>query len=94
MGLLQVVLECCRYFCSATFGIIGHLVQSLAIIIVLQLAEGLHAFVHIVVDNGKAVTVVLERFPTRKAQVLSVVYQHQAALQHIGSTHGRKAVEV
>ena len=60
----------------------------------MQLAEGLHTAVQIVVDDGEAVAVVVKRFPTWEIQVLGIVHQVHAALQDVCSTHGREAVEV
>ena len=94
MCFLQIVLKCSRYLSTSSFGIISHLVESLTIIVVLQLTERLHCLVEIIVYDSKAITVVLERFPSWKSQILRIVNQYQTTLQHIGSTHRSKAVEI
>ena len=94
MTFLQVVLDRRGDLRSATLRVVGHFVEALAVIVVLQLAEGSHATVEIVVDDGESVSVVVERFPSGELQVLRVVGEVHAALQHILASHGREAVEI
>ena len=80
---------------AAALGIVGHFVEPLAIVVVLQLPEGLHGFVQVVVDEGIAVArILLEGLPADIVQTLAVVHQVHAALQHLGASQRREAVEV
>ena len=94
MGFLQPFFQSRRDLCSSPFHIVGHLVESLAVIIILQLSEGLHCLVEIIVDNGKAVTAVLKRLPPWVTQILRIVHEIHALLQDLRTTHRRKAVQI
>ena len=94
MTLLQVVLYGRRHVGTSTVHVGRHLVQSRAIVVVLQLSEWLHGSVKIVVDDGKPVAAVVEGFPSWVVQVLGVVGKVHALLQHVLATHRRKRVEV
>ena len=94
VGFLQVVLKGSGDFRPPAFGVVGHLVESLAIVVVLQLAEGLHGPVEIIVDDGKTVAVGVEALPSREGEVLGVVGQVHAPLQHILAAHGGECVEI
>ena len=93
MGLLQI-LQSGGDIGASTLGVVGHLVKSVAVIVVLQLPEGLHGAFHIVVDNGKAVAVVIESLPSVKVQVLGIVHQIKALLEDFLTAHGRERVKV
>ena len=60
----------------------------------MQLTEGLHRFVEIIVDDGKAVSAVLKRLPSWVTQILGIVHEIHALLQDLRTTHRRKAVEI
>lgn len=79
---------------ASSLGIVGHLVESLAVVVVLHLSEGLHSSVEIVGYDGVSVSVVIEGFPARVRQVLCIVGEVHASLQHILASHRRKGVEV
>ena len=88
LGFLQSCFQGCGYLGSASFRIVRHLVESLAVVVVLQLAEGLHRAVKIVVDDGEAVAVVVESLPARVVEVLRIVGEIHATLQHVLATLG------
>ena len=94
MGFFQAFFQRGGHSGTAAVHIGRHLVQSLAVVVVLQLAEGLHRTFQVVVDDSETVAVVLKSFPTGKIQILSVVGQVHAALQDIGTAHGGKTVQV
>src|SRR5574344_1574530 len=94
VGYLQVFLKGSGYVGASSLGIVGHLVHSLAIVIVLQLPEGFHTLVEIVVDDGKSVATVVKGFPAGECEVLGIVGEIHATLQDIGAAQGRKTVEV
>ena len=94
MAFLQVFLNGRCYLRTPTLRIVGHLVEPLAVVVVLQLSERGHTTVEIVVDDGKAVAVVVERLPAREVKVLRIVGERHAALQHILASHRRTGVEV
>ena len=73
VGSLQVVFDGVGDLRSSTLAVFGHLVESKPIIVVLQLSEMLHAAIKIVVDDGEAVSVIVESFPSRHFQVLGIV---------------------
>ena len=94
MTFLQVFLQCRGDGGTTAVSIVGHLVKPLAVVVVLQLAERCHTSIEVVVDDGKAVAVVVKGFPTGEIKVLGVVGQIHAPLQHILTAHRRKRVEV
>ena len=94
MGSLQVFLQRIGDLRASSLGIVHHLVESVAIVIVLQLSHGFHRFVEIVVDDGKAVPTVLKGFPAWESEILGVVHEIHTALQDVGTTHRRETVEV
>ena len=93
MGFLQQ-FQGSGHIGSSALRILRHFIESGAIVVVLQLTERLHGLVQIVVNDGKAVATGFEGLPTRKSQVLRVVGQLHASLQHIRSSQGRERVEV
>ena len=94
MCLLKVFLQRRRYGCTSTVGICCHNVESVTIIVVLQLSEWLHRSVQVVVDYGESVTAAVKSLPSRIVEVLSIVGEIHATLQDIGAAQGRKTVEV
>ena len=58
------------------------------------MSERGHSTVEIVVDDGKAVAVVVKRLPSREVKVLRIVRERHATLQDILTAHRRKGVEV
>ena len=94
MALFQLLLNGGGDGRAASVGIVGHFVEPQAVIVVLQLSEGLHSSVEVVVDNGKAVSVVVERFPPGVVQVLGIVGEVHAALQDVFTSHRCERVEI
>ena len=93
MGLLQQ-FQGLRDIRASSFCIVAHLVQTLAVIVVLHLTEGLHRLVQVVIDNGKTVTRVFKGLPTGEPHILGVIRQVHATLQHLCTCHRTKAVEI
>ena len=81
MGFLQL-FQCCGNIGPATFRILCHFIEPSTVIVILQLAEWLHGLVQIVVNDGKAVAARFECLPPRESQILCIVGQLHAALQH------------
>ena len=54
-------------------------------VFVFQLPERFHGSVQIVIDNGKAVAVVFESFPSGIAQVLRIIGYVHGHLQDVGT---------
>ena len=79
---------------ASAVGILRHLVQPLAVVVVLQLAEWLHGLVQIVVDDGKSVARRLEGLPARESQVLRIIRQLHATLQDVSTAQGRERVQI
>ena len=94
MTFLQVFLNGRCYLRTPTLCIIGHFIESLAVVVILQLSERGHSTVEIVVDDGKAVAVVVKRLPSWEVKVLRIVRERHATLQDILTAHRRKCVEV
>ena len=94
MSLLEIGFEGSSDIGAASLHVVGHLVESQPIVVILQLPEGLETAIEVVVDDGKAVAVAVKSLPTREIEVLRVVGQVQAALEHVLAPHRREGVEV
>ena len=87
MGFLQLLLEGGGYLRTSALRIVGHLIEALAVIVILHLTEGFHGFVQIVVDEGKTVTGVLKRLPSRESETLSIVHEIHTTLKDVAAPH-------
>mgnify|MGYP006981698584 CR=1 FL=1 len=94
MTLFQVLLKRGADVYATTLGISGHFVHSCSVIVVLQLPERLHGTIKIVVNDGKAVAIVLNPLPSRIVQVLAIVCQSHTTLQHIFASHWGIGVKI
>lgn len=79
---------------AAAVGVVRHLVQPKTVVFVLKLTERLHRRLHIVVDDGMAVTVVAERLPSGAAEGLGVVHNLLHDAKDGSSSQRGEGVEV
>ena len=82
------------YVAASAFGVLCHLVEALAVVVIHELAVRLHGPVHVVVDYGMAVLAIAEGLPPLLADHLRVVHHVLGLVQDVGAALWGKGVHV